>query len=383
METRLPKHTLCEMRRTALEELVLQLRLLEAGEDVGELLQRAPEPPAREAVAAAVRSLVSIGALRDARGLPLTPLGFHLAHMPVDARTGKMLVYGALCRCLGPMLTIAACLAHRSPFARGFGRAREERQRRAREEAFGHHCSDQLAVVAAYDAYQGAVARGGQGAARALCDELGLSSHALDGMAQLRKQFLLHLAETGFAESSGVDGGRQANEQAGNSALVRCILCAGLFPNVVQVQRQAGKNILVSREHERCAVHPMSLNCRQQQGFAANSGWLLYHTKVQTSQIFLHDSTLVGSIPLLLFGGELQVNKARTHMVLDGLLFRTKKPATATLLRLLRQEIERLLLLKVADPEANLSETATPLLATVAKLLQLEGSRVSGFYGSS
>ncbi|CAK0849769.1 unnamed protein product, partial [Prorocentrum cordatum] len=127
LEARLPAHTLCEMRRTCLEDLVLQLRLLELGDRAGEFLQQAPEPPAAEAIAAAVQSLVSIGALVNAPGLPLTPLGFHLAHMPVDARVGKMLVYGALCCCLAPVLTIAACLSHRSPFARSFNRTREDR----------------------------------------------------------------------------------------------------------------------------------------------------------------------------------------------------------------------------------------------------------------
>jgi HrpA-like RNA helicase len=50
----------------------------------------------------------------------LTALGFHLAALPVDARIGKMIVFGAIMRCIGPVLTIAACLAHRSPFASSF-----------------------------------------------------------------------------------------------------------------------------------------------------------------------------------------------------------------------------------------------------------------------
>ena len=33
---------------------------------------------------------------------------------------GKLLLLAASLGCLGPCLTIAACLSHRSPFARGF-----------------------------------------------------------------------------------------------------------------------------------------------------------------------------------------------------------------------------------------------------------------------
>ena len=41
--------------------------------------------------------------------------------------------------------------------------------------------------------------------------------------------------------------------------------------------------------------------------FAANHGWLLFHDKVKTSQVYLHDTTLIGSLPVLLFGGELKI----------------------------------------------------------------------------
>eukprot|EP00929_Paragymnodinium_shiwhaense_P006701 TRINITY_DN110676_c0_g1_i1.p1 TRINITY_DN110676_c0_g1~~TRINITY_DN110676_c0_g1_i1.p1 ORF type:complete len:1160 (-),score=276.15 TRINITY_DN110676_c0_g1_i1:169-3648(-) len=379
METRLPRHTLCEMRRTSLEELVLQLRLLQPDSNPGELLEQAPEPPATLAIGSAVSSLVSIGALLNSPGLPITPLGFHVAHMPVDSRVGKMLIYGSLCRCLAPVLTIAACLAHRSPFSRNFNREKEEQQRKAREARFGSLCSDHLASIAAYDAYQAARLEDRQ-AAWKLCDELGLSASVLDGMGKLRDRFLQHLVGTGFAEAGAEDGGALVNNHKGDSTLVRCVICAGLFPNVVQVQRERGKSLMVSQKNERCLVHPSSINARQHQDFAANSSWLLYHVKVQTSQIFLQDSTLVGSIPLLLFGGELRLDKSQKHIHLGGLAFRTKKEATAVLLKLLQREIDRLLLVKVANPRADISEQVVPLLNTVTKLLQLDGSSVSGLY---
>lgn len=40
----------------------------------------------------------------------LTPLGYHLAHLPMDARVGKLLLVGAFLQCLDPILTIAAAL---------------------------------------------------------------------------------------------------------------------------------------------------------------------------------------------------------------------------------------------------------------------------------
>ncbi|CAE7753410.1 Dhx57 [Symbiodinium pilosum] len=108
------------------------------------------------------------------------------------------------------------------------------------------------------------------------------------------------------------DGGEQVNIHKKNMSLVRCVLCAGLFPNVAQVQKQTNARgtsyqIFVSRQNERCTPHPSSLNFKAQD-FAANHGWLLFHDKVKTTQIYLHDTTLVGAIPLLLFGGELKIS---------------------------------------------------------------------------
>lgn len=46
-----------------------------------------------------------------AKNIPiLTPLGYHLAHLPVDARVGKLLLFAAILQCLDPILTIAAAL---------------------------------------------------------------------------------------------------------------------------------------------------------------------------------------------------------------------------------------------------------------------------------
>ena len=73
------------------------------------------------AVATSIASLVELQALRivhqsGAQLEELTPLGHHLARLPVDARIGKMLIYGAMFCCLDPILTIAAGLSYRSPF---------------------------------------------------------------------------------------------------------------------------------------------------------------------------------------------------------------------------------------------------------------------------
>ncbi|CAK9058257.1 unnamed protein product [Durusdinium trenchii] len=153
-------------------------------------------------------------------------------------------------------------------------------------------------------------------------------------------------------------------------------MCAGLFPNVAQVQRQSNArgtyHIFVSRQRERCAPHPSSLNFRQGNEFAANHGWLLFHDKVKTSQVYLHDTTLIGSLPILLFGGDLKIlAKERKCVTVDGMIFEAKDEKAAVLFKELRRELDRLLLLKVANPAEDLSTSAEPLLLTVCGYDQL------------
>jgi len=52
----------------------------------------------------------------DRRTENLTPLGYHLAQMPVDPHVGKMLLMGAMFSCIDPIATIAASLGFRDAF---------------------------------------------------------------------------------------------------------------------------------------------------------------------------------------------------------------------------------------------------------------------------
>ena len=81
------------MLRVPLDELCLQIKLLDLG-DVADFLGRAIEPPRVEAVTEAIKGLQDLQAL-DLREY-LTPLGYHLASLPVNVRIGKILLYGAL-----------------------------------------------------------------------------------------------------------------------------------------------------------------------------------------------------------------------------------------------------------------------------------------------
>lgn len=47
----------------------------------------------------------------------LTPLGFHLAKLPLDPQIGKMILMAAIFGCVDPIMSIAACLSFKDPFS--------------------------------------------------------------------------------------------------------------------------------------------------------------------------------------------------------------------------------------------------------------------------
>lgn len=99
-DTSILSHTPPEIVRTPLEELVLQVCLLKEqqhgnGTSPMEFLSKAPEPPSEDRLNEACTHLVQIGALvhlRDEKEacFRLTPLGYHLSHLPMDPKVGKV-----------------------------------------------------------------------------------------------------------------------------------------------------------------------------------------------------------------------------------------------------------------------------------------------------
>ena len=90
-----------EIRRVPLQDVCLSILAGSFAPNCMEFLNQTPQPPAEEAVRSALRILQNVGAITlvadDSKGKTseqLTPLGKHLARLPVDVRLGKMLIYG-------------------------------------------------------------------------------------------------------------------------------------------------------------------------------------------------------------------------------------------------------------------------------------------------
>lgn len=105
------------------------------------------EPPTHESISNSIKRLQDVGAFDWT--CMLTPLGHHLATLPVNSKIGKLILFGAIFCCLDSALTIAACLSYKNPFYVPFERRREVDPK---QEFFVVN-SDQLTVLKAYKVF--------------------------------------------------------------------------------------------------------------------------------------------------------------------------------------------------------------------------------------
>ena len=269
-----------------------------------------------------------------------------------------MMLFGCIFRCLDPVLTVAAGLSFRSPFVAPFEK-REEADKAKKK--FAVQNSDHLTLLKAYRGWLAAAERHTE---RTYCFGNFLSANTLRMIRQMKVQFLELLIEIGFLDPSklpaggrggkggggrgrgGGRGGRLSlqgeramfggewyNTNSAHMSLAKAVLCAGLYPNVVQVQREEPRRKpkreddrparaprapkLLSREGSEVFVHPMSVNFSS---VAFESPMLLYFEKVKTTKVYVRDATMITPYPLLLFGGELEVKHEEKLIVVDDWL---------------------------------------------------------------
>ena len=82
-----------------------------------------------------------------------------MSSLQVDVRIGKLMLFGAIFRCLDAALTIAACLSYRSPFLSPF-RDRDAANKARLSFSIGN--SDQLTQWRAYKGWAAAAQAGHQ-----------------------------------------------------------------------------------------------------------------------------------------------------------------------------------------------------------------------------
>lgn len=338
-----------EIQRTPLEELCLSIKTLKLGKVVP-FIEKAMEPPDMKAVSLAISSLIQMSAFDDNE--ELTALGYHLSRLPCEPRVGKMMLFGAMFCCLDPILTIAASLAWKDPFFIPLGKEKIADERR--RELSNNTRSDHLMLCNAMSGWEDAKDHHEEGS---YCWRNFMSANILKMLSKMKGQFCDVLHELRFVSHS-YPKHSAANRNSENEQLVKAVLCAGLYPKVAYIaklprrKRATGGLVpakLRTPEDGRVEIHPKSINSKEAE---FRSRWLLYHQKIKSTSIFLHDTSMVEPYPLLFCGGKISWKEEEGHETVyvdDDIKFHCSQE-TADLVIKLRKELDRVMEQKITNP---------------------------------
>jgi ATP-dependent RNA helicase DHX36 len=360
-----------EVLRKRLEEVILQIKMLKLG-TARTFLNKLMDKPGDDAITLGIERLISLHALDFEENL--TPLGFHLAHLPMDPQTGKMILLGAIFSCVDPIFSIAASLTFKDAFYVPMGQERKVDQ--VRRELSDGTKSDHMVTVRAIEGYERAKQRNTE---RDYCYRNFISQSNLSMLMNLKNQFATYLYRMKFLPSTYYKED-ECNKNSSNVGIITAVTAAGLYPNIAQVKMKGKKNpypLVYTEEDGLVHIHPKSVNSKE---LTFECPFLVYHLKLKSSMIFLHDTTMVSPFPLLFFGGTLQYNREKGYggtIVIDNgrIRFGCMEKKVFETVDLLRTELDKFLEHKISNPGptnwAELSKEGL-LLKAIIQLITAE-----------
>jgi len=343
-----------ELQRVPLEEVCLGIISVGFANNCMDFLLQAPQPPAEESVQTALALLEEVGAIFfNGSKEMLTPLGKHLAKIPVHVKLGKMLIFGALFKCVDSILTVAASLSSKSPFSTHIDNAT---QAATAHRSFLHPTSDFLTICNVWKAYSLAL-NNGRSEGRRFCDKHFLNQSALMEIHDARREFIDLLAQIGFVEGEEFKRDKtegliefhekvrssRYNMNGENEALLNSVIFAGLYPNVAHALSPGGVSTALPtfwHKKEHVFLHSSSVNYKRKK---LESEWIGFHEKFATSKIYLSSTNQVKPFALILFGRSISVLHVERKVIVDDWIELKVAAQTGVMFRELRNEVEFLL----------------------------------------
>uniref|UniRef100_A0AAQ4QP43 RNA helicase n=1 Tax=Gasterosteus aculeatus aculeatus TaxID=481459 RepID=A0AAQ4QP43_GASAC len=291
-----------QLLRMPLQELCLQTKLLAPSScPVAEFLSKAPQPPAAHAIRNAVQMLKSIDAMDQHEDL--TDLGYHLADLPVEPHLGKMVLCAVVLKCLDPILTIACTLAYRDPFILPAQGTQKKAALHNRKCFTSTSFSDHMALLRAFQAWQKARSEGWE---RSFCEKNFLSQATMDMILGMRTQLLGQLRAIGFVRARGGSDIRDVNLNSENWAVVKAALMAGMYPNLVHINRET--SMISSNREKKVHFHPTSIlsqsQFKEKSAQVLPTDWLIYDEMSRGHRMAsVRCCSVLTAITVAIFGG--------------------------------------------------------------------------------
>jgi HrpA-like RNA helicase len=362
-----------EMLRQPLDNLCLQILALGLGDPL-QFLQKALEPPSIDSIDGAISRLRELGAV--SKEGKLTTLGRRLSLLPVSPRVGKMIIMGAIMRCLDSCLVIAAASDHDVFLS---GREHRSAVRLHREDLSMSTMSDYISSVNAYNTWVTATHKKTAEETAKLMAQHMISLGSLATVSRYKKQFFETLCVNnflprGFADSAQTSEGTFVDtspfsEFSTNVPLVKSVVASGFFPHVA-IYRE--KKLLRSKLDNSVAPVGSSVVSLAQEDEIGNP-FFVYDEMVRTSENS-HKASLRGlsNVPLwgiILFGTNMNIayrDDLNICIVDDWIIFRCPFGVQETI-RKLRYAFHKSLSKKYSDPH---NEENNMILSEIAEVVR-------------
>ncbi|KAK2012707.1 helicase associated domain-containing protein [Colletotrichum eremochloae] len=384
-----------EMLRLSLQDLAIRVKICKIG-GIEETLSEALDPPSAKNIRRAVDALIDVRALTPAEDL--TPLGNQLARLPLDVFLGKLILLGAIFKCLDMAITVAAILSSKSPFTAPFGqRAQADLVRKG----FRRGDSDLLTVYNAYLAWkrvcQSTSASGGKDFQ--FCRKNFLSQQTLANIEDLKGQLLVSVADSGFllltdderralnrlrygANSRGrrhqtfFDIPQRVSINSENDAITTAVIAWSFYPKLLVRDTPGSRGLRNVGNNQSISLHPSSVNKGHNE-----LKWLSYYHIMQSKSVYhAHETSAADPFAIALLCGDVRADMFSGVLVLDGNRCRFALPDWKTMLviKVLRTRLRELLTRSFKQPGKLPTAQHERWLAIWQKIFSQEANKDNG-----
>ncbi|POS84595.1 hypothetical protein EPUL_002221 [Erysiphe pulchra] len=350
-----------EFLRLSLQDLAIRVKICKLGR-IEEVMSQAMDPPLAKNVRRAIDALIDVRALTT--GEDLTPLGFQLARLPLDVFLGKLVLYGAVFRCLDASITIAAILSSKSPFSAPFGARAQADQVRL---SFRKGDSDLLTVYNAYLAWK-RVCMNGNSSEYLFCRKNFLSQQTLATIEDLKCQLTISLVDSGFlpladGEQANLtrtrfygrgrkffDLPKRSNLNSDNDIITTSVITWSFYPRLLV---QDGRGYRNCANNQTISIHPSSVNKGRH-----DIKWLSYYHVMQAKQFYnAHETTAAEQFSIALLCGDARCDMYAGVISLDGnrARFAVSDWKTLLVIKTLRSRLREILNKSFKNPGKSLS----------------------------
>lgn len=272
----------------------------------------------------------------------------HKFRLPVDVHVGKMLIFGAIFRCLDSILTIAAFLStSKSPFEET--NFNNKMQARAAHKTFLHPNSDYIIFLNVWEAYRKAGV-----SSRLFCRDKFLNYSVFLEIIDARIHYFDLLCSLGFVEWTNIyeTNSKQSFDEeslrrsvyclnSGIDEVVHTVICAGLYPNVARLSDfGSGKEACVQQKSNFFTIARTSVNAKVQSR-EATSEWMIFFEKFGTERLITVSTTaFISPLWLMLCGSDFKVLHTKRHVIVDGWIELSLSAKAGVLLQHIRYLLE-------------------------------------------